>query len=47
MDALTEVSKSGVMPWVTVDVDAQKGTFIAYPRREEVVDLLDIKDNRH
>ena len=44
MDALTEVSKSGVMPWVTVDVDAQKGTFIAYPRREEVVDLLDIKE---
>ena len=44
MDALTEVSKSGVMPWVTVDVDAQKGTFVAYPRREEVVDLLDIKE---
>ena len=44
MDALTEVSKSGVIPWVTVDVDAQKGTFIAYPRREEVVDLLDIKE---
>lgn len=44
MDALGEVSKSGNMPWVSVDVDAQKGTFSAYPRREEVVDLADIKE---
>ncbi|MBO5690691.1 MAG: 30S ribosomal protein S4 [Spirochaetaceae bacterium] len=44
MDALSEVSKSGNMPWVSVDVDAQKGTFSAYPRREEVLDLADIKE---
>ncbi len=44
MDALSEVSKSGTMPWVSVDVDAQKGTFAAYPRREEVLDLADIKE---
>lgn len=44
MDALNEVSKSGVMPWVSVDVDAQKGIFSAYPRREEVTDLMDIKE---
>ena len=44
MDALSEVEKSGVMPWVSVDVDAQKGTFSAYPRREEVLDLADIKE---
>ena len=44
MDALNEVSKSGNMPWVSVDVDAQKGTFSAYPRREEVLDLADIKE---
>lgn len=44
MDALSEVSKSGNMPWVSVDVDAQKGTFSAYPRREEVQDLADIKE---
>lgn len=44
MDALGEVSKSGNMPWVSVDVDAQKGTFSAYPRREEVLDLADIKE---
>lgn len=44
MDALNEVSKSGNMPWVSVDVDAQKGTFSAYPRRDEVLDLADIKE---
>ncbi len=44
LDALSEVSKSGNMPWVSVDVDAQKGTFSAYPRREEVLDLADIKE---
>ncbi|MBE6349711.1 MAG: 30S ribosomal protein S4 [Spirochaetaceae bacterium] len=44
LDALKEVSKSGTMPWVDVDIDAQKGTFSAYPRREEVTDLIDIKE---
>ena len=43
-DALGEVSKSGTMPGVTVDVDAVKGTFAALPRREEVTDLLDVKE---
>ena len=43
-DALGEVSKSGTMPWVAVDVDAVKGTFAALPRREEVTDLLDVKE---
>jgi len=44
LDALNEVSKSGTMPWLSVDVDAQKGTFTAYPRREEVLDLADVKE---
>ncbi len=44
LDALNEVSKSGTMPWLSVDVDAQKGTFTVYPRREEVLDLADIKE---
>ena len=43
-DALNEVSKSGTMPWVSVDVDAVKGTFNAIPRREEISDLADIKE---
>lgn len=42
--ALDEVSKSGTMPWISVDVDAVKGTFTAIPRREEIVDLADIKE---
>lgn len=44
LDSLGEVSKSGAMPWISIDVDAQKGTFSAYPRREEVLDLADIKE---
>ncbi len=44
LDALKEVSKSGNMSWVNIDVDAMKGTFSAYPRREEVTDLVDIKE---
>ncbi|MCQ2592503.1 MAG: 30S ribosomal protein S4 [Treponema sp.] len=43
-DALNEISKSGTMPWVSVDVDAVKGTFTAIPRREEISDLADIKE---
>ena len=43
-DALNEISKSGTMPWVNVDVDAVKGTYNTDPRREEVSDLADIKE---
>ena len=43
-NALNEVSKSGTMPWISVDVDAVKGTFNAIPRREEISDLADIKE---
>lgn len=31
-------------PWVTVDADTVKGTFVQYPRREEVTDLVDVKE---
>ena len=43
-DGLTEISKSGTMSWITVDVDAAKGTFTQYPQRTEVTDLADIKE---
>ncbi|MBP3709156.1 MAG: 30S ribosomal protein S4 [Treponema sp.] len=43
-DALSEISKSGTMPWVSVDVDAVKGTFMQYPMRNEVTDLADVKE---
>ncbi|NLM01118.1 MAG: 30S ribosomal protein S4 [Treponema sp.] len=44
LDSLKEVSKSGVMPWIQLDIDAQKGTYVSYPRRSEVTDLADIKE---
>jgi small subunit ribosomal protein S4 len=43
-NGLTEISKSGTMSWITVDVDAAKGTFTQYPQRTEVTDLADIKE---
>ena len=44
LDALKEVNKSGNYPWINLDIDAQKGTFVAYPERAEVTDLGDIKE---
>lgn len=43
-DALKENSKSGASPWVSVDADAMKGTFVSIPRRADVTDLADIKE---
>ena len=43
-DALKEVSKSGVASWITLDADALKGTFVSVPRRADVTDLADIKE---
>mgnify|MGYP002517439157 CR=1 FL=1 len=44
LEALNEVSKSGVYPWIDLDIDAQKGTFVSYPERADVTDLADIKE---
>ncbi|MCL2833440.1 MAG: 30S ribosomal protein S4 [Treponema sp.] len=43
-DALKEYGKSGVMPWLQLDPDAMKGKFLAVPRRTDVTDLGDIKE---
>jgi small subunit ribosomal protein S4 len=43
-EALREFSKSGVMPWLQLDPDAMKGKFLAIPRRGDVTDLADIKE---
>jgi small subunit ribosomal protein S4 len=43
-DALKEFGRSGVMPWLTLDPDGMKGTFVALPRRNDVTDLADIKE---
>jgi small subunit ribosomal protein S4 len=43
-DALKEYGKSGVMPWLQLDPDALKGKLLAFPRRSDISDLSDIKE---
>jgi small subunit ribosomal protein S4 len=43
-DALKEYGKSGAMPWLSLDPDAMKGKFLAAPRRSDITDLGDIKE---
>jgi len=43
-DALKEFGKSGIMPWLSLDPDAMKGKFLASPRRSDITDLGDIKE---
>jgi small subunit ribosomal protein S4 len=43
-DALKEFGKSGVMPWLRLDPDSMKGTFMVVPRRNDITDLADVKE---
>jgi small subunit ribosomal protein S4 len=43
-EALKEFGKSGVMPWLQLDPDALKGKFLVSPRRSDITDLQDIKE---
>jgi small subunit ribosomal protein S4 len=43
-ESLKEFGKSGVMPWFHLDPDTMKGTFLASPRRSDITDLADIKE---
>jgi small subunit ribosomal protein S4 len=43
-DALKEYGKSGVMPWLQLDPDSMKGKFLASPRRSDITDLADIRE---
>jgi small subunit ribosomal protein S4 len=43
-EALKEYGKAGVMPWLQLDPDAIKGTFVTVPRRSDITDLTDIKE---
>ena len=43
-DALKEYGKSGVMPWLSLDPDSMKGKLLAVPRRSDITDLGDIKE---
>ena len=43
-EALKEFGKAGLMPWFQLDPDKMKGVFLASPRRSDIVDLGDIKE---
>ncbi|MDR1301665.1 MAG: 30S ribosomal protein S4 [Treponema sp.] len=43
-DALKEYGRSGIMPWLSLDPDTMKGKFLAAPRRSDITDLADIKE---
>lgn len=43
-DALQEVGRSGVMPWLEVDADSMKGRFAAVPHRQDITDMADIRE---
>jgi small subunit ribosomal protein S4 len=43
-EALKEYGKAGVMPWLQMDPDAMKGTFLAVPRKSDITDMADIKE---
>jgi small subunit ribosomal protein S4 len=43
-EALKEFGKSGLMPWLQLDPDAMKGKFLASPRRSDITDLADVKE---
>jgi small subunit ribosomal protein S4 len=43
-ESLKEFGKSGVMPWLQLDPDTLKGKFLASPRRSDITDLADIKE---
>ncbi len=43
-DSLQEVGRSGVMPWLTVDVDQMSGSFASVPHRQDITDMADIRE---
>jgi small subunit ribosomal protein S4 len=43
-ESLKEFGKFGVMPWLHLDPDALKGKFLAAPRRSDITDLADVKE---
>jgi small subunit ribosomal protein S4 len=43
-ESLREFGKSGVMPWMSLNPDEMKGKFLASPRRSDITDLGDIKE---
>jgi len=42
--SITEHEKSGVMPWLSLDVDKLEGKFNLVPQRQDIVDMGDIRE---
>lgn len=42
--ALEEVQKSGVMPWLEVNADEMAGRYVTNPQRQDVTDTADIRE---
>ena len=43
-ESLKEYSRSGIVPWLEIDPDRMAGKVRAIPRRSEITDLADIKE---
>jgi small subunit ribosomal protein S4 len=43
-DSLKEYSRSGIVPWLEIDPDKMVGKVIAIPRRNDLTDLGDVKE---
>ena len=43
-NALQEVGKSGTMPWVEINPDEMVGRLAAYPHRQDITDMIDIRE---
>jgi small subunit ribosomal protein S4 len=43
-EALQEVGRSGVMPWLEIDPDNMVGKFNAVPHRQDITDMADIRE---
>ncbi|GAB1432101.1 30S ribosomal protein S4 [Spirochaetota bacterium] len=44
LGALSESSRSAVMPWLSLDVDNMEGKFNIVPMRQDIVDMADIRE---
>jgi small subunit ribosomal protein S4 len=42
--SITEHEKSGVMPWLSLDVDKLEGKFNLVPQRQDIVDMAEIRE---
>jgi ATP-dependent Lon protease len=43
-NALQEVGRAGTMPWIEVNADAMSGRLAAYPHRQDITDMADIRE---